>query len=443
MTYNSNVRQTAVAIGAEVPSRSAWRASRLAWALAVISILVAVTSLITAVNQAAISGDYSTILSHQTLTPFTTIGFAVVGALIASRHSRNPIGWIFISVSILYALVASAAALLINRPASSPVFVWAAWFGSWLWIPAILLPSTFVLLVFPDGHLPAPGWRVVAWSAALGMALVLLVTMFYSGPNADLGRVVNPAGIQGAEPILDVLNYLATGLLAVGVIGSLAAYFVRFRLSRGNEREQMKWLVYAVGVYLLLGILSTVAWLAFPASRWMQEVSIALTDLGIFGIAAAAAIAILRHQLYDIDLIINRTLVYTALTAGVAALYGLVVGGLGALFQARSSLLVSLLATGLAAILIQPLRDRLQRFVNRLMYGERDDPYVVLSGLSRRLESSAGPRGCPPHGGGDDRPGAQAAVCCHRSETGRRFRNRSQLRYPRRATHPAAFDLPG
>lgn len=121
-----------------------------------------------------------------------------------------------------------------------------------------------------------------------------------------------------------------------------------------------------------------------------------MNDLGVLGIAVAAAIAILHHHLYDINLIINRTLVYTALTVGVAALYGQVVGALGTLLQARSNLLVSLLATGLAAILIQPMRDGLQRLVNHLMYGERDDPYAVLSNLSRRLEGSLSPEATLP-----------------------------------------------
>ena len=151
----------------------------------------------------------------------------------------------------------------------------------------------------------------------------------------------------------------------------------------------MKWLVYAVGIYILVSILSTIAASIWPDIPLIYEVNIAVASLGILGIAVASAIAILRYRLYDIDLIINRTLVYTALTVGVAALYALVVGALGVLFQAASDLFVSLLATGLAAIfLIQPMRDRLQRFVNRLMYGERDDPYAVLAGLSRRLEGS-------------------------------------------------------
>ena len=146
----------------------------------------------------------------------------------------------------------------------------------------------------------------------------------------------------------------------------------------------------------LLRVLSSVAWLFWPDFPWKTGYQHRRDNLGILGIAVAAAIAILRHRLYDIDLIINRTLVYTALTVGVAALYGLVVGALGVLFQASSNLFVSLLATGLAAILVQPMRDRLQRLVNRLMYGERDDPYAVLSGLSRRLEGSLSPEATLP-----------------------------------------------
>jgi signal transduction histidine kinase len=229
------------------------------------------------------------------------------------------------------------------------------------------------------------------------MVLVVLGVMFHPGPLTSLGEeTANPFGIPAAGPVLDFLLTISTVLLAVGVFGSLAALLLRFRRSAGTEREQIKWLVYALGIYVFLSILTSLfAWL-WPDFRWGLELSIVVTNLGILGIALAAAIAILRHQLYDIDLIINRTLVYTALTVGVAALFGLVVGTLGALFQARGNLLLSLLATGLAAILVQPMRDGLQRFVNRLLYGERDDPYAVLSRLSRRLEGSLSPEATLP-----------------------------------------------
>jgi two-component system NarL family sensor kinase len=389
------MRQATIAGGERsIPLRKP-KAGSLAWAITVVSITIAIIALGIAFNRAAISGDYRAVVSHQTLTPFITIGFAVLGALVASRHPRNPIGWIFLTVGLLYAFTALAAALLAYGPAF-PLHDWAYWFGSWLWLPGTILPATFVLLVFPDGHLPSPGWRLVAWPAALGLALTVVFVMFYPGPLASWGLGANPFGIPQARPLLDKLINFATAFLAVGVIGSLTAYLVRYRRSTGIEREQLKWLGYAVGIYLLVSVLSSLAWLVWPDFSWKQEINIVLTNLGILGIAIAAAIAILRHRLYDINLIINRTLVYTALTVGVAALYGLVVGALGALFQARSNLFVSLLATGLAAILVQPMRDGLQRFFNRLMYGERDDPYAVLSSLSRRLEGSLSPEATLP-----------------------------------------------
>jgi two-component system NarL family sensor kinase len=389
------MRQATITSGEQFFPLRKQKVGSLAWAITVVSIIIAIIALGIAVQRAVISGDYRTIVTHQTLTPFITIGFAVLGALVASRLPRNPIGWIFLTVGLFYAFTALAAAFLAYGP-SFPLYDWAYWFGSWLWIPATILPATFVLLVFPDGHLPSPGWRFVAWSAALGLALTVLFVMFYPGPLASWGLEANPFGISQAGPNLDKLINFAAALLVVGVIGSLVAYSVRYRRSTGIEREQLKWLGYAVVIYVLISVLSSIAWLVWPDFSWKQEISIVLTDLGILGIAVAAAIAILRHRLYDINIIINRTLVYTALTVGVAALYGLVVGALGALFQARSNLFVSLLATGLAAILVQPMRDGLQRLVNRLMYGERDDPYAVLSSLSRRLEGSLSPEATLP-----------------------------------------------
>ena len=373
------------------PIRRAWTAGHLAWAFAWVSILGAIVALGIAVNQVGISGNYRLLITHQTLTPFITAGFAIIGALVASRRPRNPIGWIFVVVGLLYALVALTAAFYDFTLPGTPAHNWFYWFGSWLWLPAVMLPLIYVPLIFPDGRLLSPAWRLPAWSAALGLALAVAVLMFYPGPLPEMGLGVNPFGIPDAAPILDMLLPLASVLLGVGFFGSLAAYIVRFRRSAGIEREQMKWLVYAIGIYVPVTMLSSIALSMFPDFPWKDDIYIVETDLGILGIAVAAAIAILRHRLYDINQIINRTLVYTALTVGVAALYGLVVGGLGVLVQSSSNLFVSLLATGLAAILVQPMRDGLQRLVNRLMYGERDDPYAVLSRLSHRLEGSLSP----------------------------------------------------
>jgi len=390
------MKPAVIGIGSRSPSRINQLAASPAWAFTLLSILVASLSLGVALYGAVTRAEYRSILSHQTLTPFLTILFAVIGAMVASRHPRNPIGWIFVTVALLYALTALAAALMVYGPPSSPLATWAYWLSAWLWIPAAILPATIVPLVFPDGHLPSPRWRFAAWSTALGLLVVVLVVMFHPGPLPALGLAANPFGFPRALPLLDKLLTLGSALLLIGVIGSLAGFSVRFRRSAGVEREQMKWLLYALGIMLFGFVLSAGAMYFWPGNPWMGEISIAISDLAILSIALAALIAILRHQLYDINLIINRTLVYSALTLGILALYILVVGGLGTLFQAGDNLLLSLLATGLVAILFQPLRERLQRAVNRLMYGERDDPYVLLSRLGRRLEVSLSPQSALP-----------------------------------------------
>jgi signal transduction histidine kinase len=377
-------------------NRLGWNPAYLAWSLAALSIVIVIASFGAAAQYTINNGDFRAFLTHQALTPFLTIAFTLVGALVASRVPRNPIGWIFLSVGILYTLSALGVVFQIYRPSvieanGFPGFELVDWFTNWLWMPAFFLPITIVLLYFPDGRLPSPRWRFVSWSAILGIAFSVLVVMLHPGPLDYWDLDANPFGIQPAAPFLEFLADLGFILLGIGFVGSVVAFLVRFRRSRGMEREQMKWLVYALGILLSVFLIVFLLRYIYPGFTLVDDLSITLTNLTILGIAVAAAIAILRYRLYDIDLIINRTLVYGTLTAGVIGIYVLVVGAVGLLFQQSNNLFVSLLATGLAAFLFQPLRERLQRGVNRLMYGERDDPYAILSGLDRQLEDSLSP----------------------------------------------------
>lgn len=272
------MKTTSSTLAVEFPARKT-AAGSLAWILAWVVIVVAVAALGISVRQAAISGDYRVIITHQTITQLITVGFALIGALVASRRPRNPVAWIFVAVSVLYGLLAMAAAVVMVSPPVSLFYKLAYWLGSWLWIPATLLPATFVSLVFPDGRPPTPRWRFVGWSAGVGLALVSLGVMFYPEPLASLGQdQANPFGIREAKPLLDLFLVLGQVLLAVGVFGSLAALLVRFRRSAGIERQQLKWLVYALGMYIVSSVLTSLFAGLWPGFRWGLDFSITVTD---------------------------------------------------------------------------------------------------------------------------------------------------------------------
>jgi hypothetical protein len=361
----------------------------LAWSLAALSLLLTLAGL-----AASWHAGEEWRATHLLFGPVAAITYAVVGALIAARQPRNPIGWIFSAEGVSAGLTICSSyyqMLGLWSIGPLPVIDIARWLAIWIWMPATILPLTFLLLLFPDGHLPSPRWRSVAWSAGLGLALYVISIALHPRPPIEPIPPFNPFGIPSAAAALELLGYAAWPLLIFGVFGSLAALVVRFRRSRGTEREQLKWLTYG-GAIALLGLTVMSAWSAArPGDVVAEELAVGGVWVALTVIVIAAGIAILRHRLYDIDLIINRTLVYGALSAGVIAIYVLLVGLLGALFQSSGYLVLALLATGLAAILAQPLRARLQRGVNRLMYGERDDPYTVLSRLSQQLKTTLAP----------------------------------------------------
>jgi signal transduction histidine kinase len=366
----------------------------LAWSLAALALVLALVGLAGSWR----AGEERQI-THLLFGPVTAIAYALVGALVAARQPRNPIGWIFSAEGVFAGLTIFSSnyhMLVLWNSGSLLGIDIARWLAIWIWMPATILPLTFLILLFPDGRLPSPRWRPVAWSAGLGLVLYVISTALHPRPPIETIPPFNPFGIPGAEAALELLGYAAWPLLMFGVFGALAALVVRFRRSRGTEREQLKWLTYG-GVIAILGLTLMWAWAAArPGDVVVEELAIGGVWVALTIIVIAAGIAILRHRLYNIDLIINRTLVYSLLSAGVVGLYVLLVGALGALFQSSGNLVIALLATGLAAILFQPMRARLQRSVNRLMYGERDDPYTVLSRLSQQLKTTLAPTAVLP-----------------------------------------------
>ncbi len=317
----------------------------------------------------------------------TVLTFSVVGAIIASRHPRNAIGWIFCSVGLVEGLQTLAAGYaefwLASGSGIKSLAEMGAWFSTWSWIILLSLPTCLLLLLFPDGRLPSPRWRPAAWCAGLGTTGFAASLALEAGPLEDFPQIVNPYGVD--SPIVVVVPVVAglvvTGSMAVSAFSLIA----RLRRAGSEQRQQIKWLAY--GGAVVVGTIFASALI----SIWSVPVSIAVIKIALLGLPIFTGIAIFKHRLYDIDLIINRTLVYGALTLSVAGVYVFAVGYLGALFRTGDNFFVSLVAAGLVAVLFAPLRERLQRAVNRLMYGERDDPYAVVSRLGQRLEATLAP----------------------------------------------------
>lgn len=319
----------------------------------------------------------------------TAIVFPAMGALTVSRYPGNVLGWLFCLVGLSSGLAGFASEYatyaLIAEPGSLPVAVTAAWLGSWVGIPGFLLVALIPLL-FPDGRPPSPRWCPIAWVATGAIVVVTVSLALMPGTLEGYRSVDNPLGFEGAKGAFDVLLFVAAPILGLTILAGIASLIVRYRRSRGTERQQLKWFTYAAAL-TPLGLVGNTL---LPDLAWLiGGISVALMPVAI-------GVAILRYRLYDIDLIINRTLLYGAMTACVVGLYVLVVGYLGALFQTEDSLLVSLVAAGLVAVLFAPFKERLQRGVDRLTYGERKDPYGVLSRLGERLEETLAPEAVLP-----------------------------------------------
>ncbi len=301
------------------------------------------------------------------LEALLTFAFCVVGAVIFWRKSDD---W----------MALLAAIFLVLQVGEAPTLALAATHPAW-WFPVdllgVLAVASFILFfyLFPDGRF-VPHWT--RWIAVVGVLLTASFT-FFPGWNARY-------------PYATIVILCLSGLLITCVLAQLYRYV---RVSGSVERQQTKWVVFGLttAVVGVLGIdLLSALFPALDRTGTLPDlVGQTAEYLFILLVPVSIGFAVLRYRLWDIDVLINRTLVYGALTTSVVGLYVVVVGSIGTLLQERGNILVSLLATGLVAVLFQPLRERLHRTVNRLMYGERDEPYAVLSRLGRRLEATLAP----------------------------------------------------
>jgi hypothetical protein len=330
------------------------------------------------------------------LAPF--LAFTIVGALIASRRPENPIGWICLVAGLFWTLIAlddqyTAYGLATTGVVPFPAAVVAL--SQWLWVPPVGLLSIYLILFFPDGRLPSRRWRPLAWFSGAVMALVSLAIALAPGPLPDLGGVRNPFGLEGYPWIADATNVIPA-LLPLCTLASALSLVLRYRRSGSEQREQIKWIAFAgsfVGLMSLITVVGTLIFAPeFPDSTGTQPLWLGVLQdvelLSFAGIPVAVGIAVLRYRLYDIDVIINRTLVYGSLTATLIALYfgGIVVlQRLFVLLTGQQSTLAVVASTLLIAALFNPLRRRIQSFIDRRFYRRKYDARKTLEAFTAKL----------------------------------------------------------
>src|SRR5215217_4051579 len=289
-------------------------AARLAWSLAALCVAlflasVALWFLLVRSDQASGSlGADLTVAGFLLYLPF--LAFPIVGALIASGRPENPIGWILLADGLLWMLVSVTdfyGVYGLALPGSVPFPLVMGGLNNWLWVPAVGLFGTYLLLLIPDGRLPSGRWRPLAWLSAAVLVLASGGVMLSPGPLQGLGGVRNPFGLEG-QPWLTSAGYVVLPLLPLCMLASALSLLLRFRRSRGEEREQIKWIAFAASVVVIVYLIAMVASLLSAAETWFaggSPVWLSLLQtaalLSLTAVPIAVGFAVLRYRLYDID----------------------------------------------------------------------------------------------------------------------------------------------
>jgi signal transduction histidine kinase len=311
-------------------------------------------------------------------------GFATVGALLAWKLPTNPIGWLMSAIGLTFAS-AMLVVTLAYFPATGNL---TNWFG-WIWLFGLgLIP--FIVLLFPTGTLPSRRWRVAVWIGAFGEAVWVIgnafaPTIVTDTPNAP----PNPIGVPApAGQVFDIAALLGLFSILIAGVLALVSLVLRYRRADAVEREQLKWLLYTVAVIALAVLAQPVISGLVSSPTTATNLQNIVTIASIALVPIAIGIAVFRYRLYDIDLVISRTVVFTVLAAFITIVYVGVVVGIGAVFGSRGGKpnpALSIAATAVVALGFGAVRERVRRFANRLVFGRRATPYEALSAFSSRL----------------------------------------------------------
>jgi len=364
----------------------------LAWGLWALSVASAAASVVfRSLNFAAPTAVSQEPLVFDVWFLLVSLSFATVGALVASRQPGNAIGWIFCALGVCNSFAAAgqgyAVYAVMTGPGHLPGGAVTNWLSSVLAGPIVFAMFALVLLLFPDGRPLSRRWRPVVWLDLIAVALIFAFA-FKPGPlDTSAMDVDNPFGIEGAGTLLETLGVAGIFLTLAAAVAGAVSLVLRLRRSRGDERQQLKWFAFAGAVCCAAFATGPVLW-SLPPSSGFGWVWTALFLSATSTIPAATGIAILKYRLYDIDVIINRTLVYGILTGALVAVYVVSIVSLQYLFRVLTgggSQLAVVASTLAIAALFNPLRRRIQDVVDRRFYRQKYDAEKTLRAFSAAL----------------------------------------------------------
>jgi hypothetical protein len=367
-------------MGGHTASWLAWSACVLSLALTALSILLLA---LTAFHPAVPINYY------WLETTVIAAGYSTVGALVAPRLHESSIGWLFCAIGFSFGVVHFSAEYaiyaLLARPGSLPWGEASLWVWAWIWVPAIGL-VVFLDLLFPDGKLPSARWRWFAFFSIAAVIVGVILTALSPGPILQL-PLRNPLGIEGLPNVYRMVEAFMYALIVVGASSML----LRLRRVGWIERQQIKWFAYATAVAISGIILKNTVY-PMVGEVWVWWAGFVLTVVGLAGTPIGMGVAILKYRLYNIDLIINRTLVYGSLTATLVALYFGGVAATEAIFRAltgqeQQPQLALVVSTLVIAALFTPLRRRIQSFIDRRFYRRKYDARKTLDAFSAQLRN--------------------------------------------------------
>ena len=377
-----------------VSTRAVW----LAWSLAALSVAMFLAGAALTVSSLYVgvatppSSDWGTAGPLSGLVIFLPfLAFPLVGALIASRRPENPIGWICLAAGLFWMSIVVESSITGSEP--YPVIIDAL--TLWTWVPPVGLLAIYMILLFPDGRLPSRRWRPLAWLSGAVMVLASVAVTLTPGPLPDHPRVHNPLGLEGYPIVTQALTGSVV-LLPICILASATSLVWRYRHSGGEVRQQIKWVVFAASLVGMTYAVTLVSGLFLTpetfttgqeAPLWLALLQDAVL-ISYAGVPIAVGFAVLRYRLYDIDVLINRTLVYGSLTTMLVAVYVIGVVDLQAIlriFSGQESTLAVVASTLAIAAMFNPLRRRVQAFVDRRFYRKKYDARKTLETFSGRL----------------------------------------------------------